>query len=141
MGEQWDYQIRFYLTEEAADIARADPDNVAIRPIREILDRHGATMKSQFDAFAEYVAEAEREGVEGFPLYKWTRLTIDDPAKRAKHIKSFAIHVDGSPVYAKPVADALEADLRPLEGGALITGLSRHDTNPANNMPVPAHLR
>jgi hypothetical protein len=141
MGEPWNYQIRIYLTEEAADIARTDPGNVAIKPIREILDRHGATMKSQFDAFAEYVAEAERDGVEGFPLYKWTRLTIDDPAKRAKHIKSFAIHVAGAPVYAKPVADALEADLRPLEGGALITALSRHDTNPANNMPVPAHLR
>jgi hypothetical protein len=141
MDNEWNYQIRIYLTEEAADIARAHPDNVAIKPIREILDRHGATMKSQFDAFAEYVAEAERDGVEAFPLYKWTRLTIDDPAKRAKHIKSFAIHVDGNPVYGRPVADALEADLRPLEGGALITALSRHDTNPANNMPVPAHLR
>jgi hypothetical protein len=46
---------------------------------------------SQFDAFQNYVAEAEKEGPERFPLYKWTKATIEDPTKRAKHIKTFAL--------------------------------------------------
>ena len=140
MSDQWEYQIRIYLNDAAAHLARSDPDSPAIKPIKDILDQHRATMKSQFDAFAEYLAEAEQQGPEQFPLYKWTRLTLQDPAKRAKHIRSFAIHVGGQPIYAKDIADALEADLHPLVGAEVITALSRHDTNPANNLPVPRDL-
>jgi hypothetical protein len=39
------------------------------------------------------------------------------------------------------VADALEADLQSLVGGALVTRVSKHDTNPANNLQVPAVYR
>jgi hypothetical protein len=70
----------------------------------------------QFDAFASYVVEAEEEGSENFPLYKWTKAIVEDPAKRAKHIKTFAMHVSGKEVYPKAAADALEADLQPLLG-------------------------
>ena len=58
-------------------------------------------MLCQFDAFAGYVAEAERQGVDGYPLYAWTKATIEDPAKKAKHLKSFALHVNGQEVYSK----------------------------------------
>jgi hypothetical protein len=68
-------------------------------------------------------------------------VTIEDPEKKAKHIKSFTLHVNGNEVYAKEFADALEADLQPLLGGALITRLSKHDTNPASNPQIPEHLR
>jgi hypothetical protein len=44
-------------------------------------------------------------------------------------------------VYGREAADALEADLRGLVGGGVVTRISRHDTNPANNIPVPEHLR
>jgi hypothetical protein len=30
--------------------------------------------------------------------------------------------------------------LQPLVGAEVITALSRHDTNPANNLPVPRDL-
>jgi hypothetical protein len=40
-------------------------------------------------------------------------------------------------VYAKEVADALEADLQSLVGGALVTRMSKHDTNPANSLQCP----
>ena len=63
------------------------------------------------------------------------------PAKRAKHIKTFAMHVSGKEVYPKAAADALEADLQPLLGGKLVTRMSRHDTNPANNLQVPSQYR
>jgi hypothetical protein len=141
MNEQWQYQIRVYLGDEFAEAARGAPDSPAIKPLAEILTKHRATMKCQFDAFADYVAEAEKQGTAGYPLYAWTKATIEDPAKKAKYVKSFTIYVEGNEVYAKEKADALEADLRPLVGGALITRMSKHDTNPANNPQVPERFR
>jgi len=141
MSNQWEYQVRVNLADAFAEVARSDPGNPAVKPLTDILTKHRATLKNQFDAFAEYVAEAEKHGAEHFPLYKWTKATIEDPEKKAKHVKSFTLYVDGNEVYAKELADALESDLQPLVGGALITRLSKHDTNPANNPQAPAHLR
>jgi hypothetical protein len=140
MSNQWEYQVRINLSDEHAEIARSDPSDQSIKPLTDILLKHHAALKNQFDAFAEYVSEAEQHGTENFPLYKWTKVTIEDPEKKAKHVKSFTLHVDGHEVYAKDLADALEADLQPLVGGGLITKLSKHDTNPANNPQAPAHL-
>ncbi len=141
MSSQWQYQIRVDLADEFAETARRDPQDPAIRPLSDILAAHDATLKCQFDAFADYVAEAERNGTENYPLYAWTKATIEQPAKKAKYIKSFTIYVDGHEVYGREAADALEAELRPLVGGGLITRLSRHDTNPANNPQPPARFR
>jgi hypothetical protein len=141
MDKQWDYQVRIYLDDELAGVARRDPDDPAIKPLADILAKHQATMKSQYDAFADYVAEAEKQGIEEYPLYAWTKATIEDPAKQAKYIKAFTLYVEGQEVYAKPLADALEADLQPLLGSHVITRLSKHDTNPANNPQPPAQYR
>jgi len=141
MSEQWQYQLRVYLTDDLADVARTDRNNPALQPLIDILDKHHATLVNQFDAFASYVVEAEKAGPENFPLYKWTKAIVEDPAKRAKHIKTFAMHVSGNDVYSKTAADALEADLRPLLDGRLVTRMSRHDTNPANNLQVPSEYR
>ena len=113
----------------------------ALAGLFDVLARHHAVPKCQFDAFSEYVAAAEGHGVESYPLYHWTKATIEDPAKKAKHIKSFTFYVEGKEVYAKAEADALEADLLPLIGGGVITKVSKHDTNPANNPQATAHLR
>jgi hypothetical protein len=141
MAEQWDYQVRIYLDDELAAVARRDSDNPAIKPLADVLARHHTTMKCQFDAFADYVAEAEQQGIEKYPLYRWTKATIEDPAKQAKYLKSFTLYVEGQEVYAKPLADALEADLQPLLETKLIARLSKHDTNPANNPQPPAQYR
>jgi hypothetical protein len=140
MSDQWQYQLRVYLTGEFIEPAR-DAHDPALGALAEILHEHNATIKCQFDAFAGYVAEAEAQGVEGFPLYEWTKATIEDPLKRAKHLKSFAIHVEGREVYPKETADALEAALQPLLGGEIITAISKHDTNPANSPQPPARYR
>lgn len=137
MSEPWQYQLRIYLDDHMAALARRDPNDAGLRPLMEVLQRHDAALVSQFDAFERYVAEAERDGPEGFPLYKWTKATIEDPEKRAKHSRTFALHVGGHEVYPKASADALEDDLRGLVGGGIVTRMSRHDTNPANNLPVP----
>ncbi|WP_363350829.1 hypothetical protein [Methylocystis echinoides] len=141
MTENWQYQIRFRLSEEQAEAARSRTDGPAFKPIADVLALQNAMARSQYDAFAGYVSEAERNGVEQYPLYKWTKATIEDPIKRAKHACSFAVLVGGAEVYDKPVADALEAALRPLLEQGVITGLSRHDTNPANNPQPPAKFR
>lgn len=141
MSDEWQYQLRVYLDGESAEVARHDRGHATLKPLTDILDKHHATLLSQFDAFANYVAEAEREGPENFPLYKWTKATVEDAEKRAKHVGSFAVRVDGEEVYEKATADALEADLQPLVGGDLVTRMTRHDTNPANNLPVPPEYR
>jgi hypothetical protein len=141
MGDQWQFQLRVYLSDELADSARHDPGGSALDHLRAVLDRHDATMICQFDAFAEYVAEADAHGTADYPLYEWTKATIADPVKRAKHLKSFALHIKGRAVYAKEEADALEADLQLLVDGRSIVRLSRHDTNPANNPQPPEHFR
>jgi hypothetical protein len=141
MSAQWEYQIRIDLADDLAEAARRDPANPALQPLSEILARHRATMKCQYDAFADYVAEAERQGTEGYPLHAWTKATIENPEKKAKYLKSFTLYVDGKAVYAKLLADALEAALKPLVGGELITRLAKHDTNPAHNPQVPPQHR
>ena len=140
MSDQWKYQLRIFLGDELAEVARRDPGDGAIKPLTGILGKYRATMKCQLDAFADYVAEAEAQGTEKYPLYEWTRATIEDPAKKAKYTKSFTLYVDGDEVYAKEKADALESDLQPLVG-ALILRLSKHDTNPANNPQPPPRYR
>lgn len=141
MSAEWQYQLRVYLPEELADVARTDREAAALRPLTDVLNEHRATLVSQLDAFQDYVAEAEKEGPEKYALYKWTKATVEDAAKRLKHMKAFALRVSGQEVYPKETADALEAALRPLVGGGLIERMSRHDTNPANNLAVPAEYR
>lgn len=140
MSDVWKHQVRIYFNESDAEAARRDPDCARLQPVRDVLAKHGAALSNQLQAFEDYVAQAEKEGTASFPLYKWTRQTIEDPEKRAKHLKAFAIQLAGEPVYDKALADALAADLEPLVGAGLVTRLSRHDTNPANNIRPPADL-
>jgi hypothetical protein len=141
MTRQWQYQLRVFLADAHAEAARRDPNSAALKPLADILAKHDASLKCQYDAFADYVAEAERRGRENYPLYEWTKATIEDPVKKERYLKSFTIYVSGNEVYDKERADALEADLRPLVGGELVTRIARHDTNPANNPQPPARFR
>src|SRR5262249_7361161 len=135
---QWQYQVRFDVNDSAtAESVRRKLRDPTLAPLFDILAQHRAALKCQFDAFAEYVAVAEEHGVENYPLYHWTKATIENPAKKKKYLKSFTLYVDGLEVYAKEIADALAADLQPLVRSGLITRLSKYDTDPANN-PQPA---
>jgi hypothetical protein len=138
MTGQWLYQVRFDLTDAAlADSLRGKRVDPALAPLMDVLAKHRAAPKSQFDAFADYVAEAEAQGVDKYPLHAWTKATIENPEKKQKYLKSFTVYVEGHEVYPKTTADALEADLQPLADGALITRLSKYDSNPANNPQPP----
>ena len=141
MTQEWQYQIRLELADASAEVARREPADPTLEPLSRVLRNHGATLECQFDAFAAYVAEAERVGTEKFPLYAWTRATIEDPAKEAKYVKSFALHVEGEAVYAREKADALAAELRPLVGEPIVASMSKHYTNPATNPQPPKRYR
>jgi predicted metal-dependent hydrolase len=138
MSDTWQYQIRVKLAPHYAQMARTDPHNAALTSLNALLERHRAHMKCQFDAFADYVAQAEREGTEHYPLYRWTRETIENPVKQAKYLEAFTLYVDGDEVYDRALADALENDLRALASEAVVE-IRKLDTNPANSPQPPAY--
>ncbi len=141
MNSEWQYQLRINLTKEMAELARRKLDDPALASLMHILKQHNATVKCQYDAFADYVAEAEKKGTANFPLYEWTKDTIENPAKKVKYLQSFTLYIDGKEVYPQIDANALEADLQPLIDSKVIVRMSKHDTNPAKNPQAPARYR
>ena len=137
MSEELKYQLRLTLSDPFAKLARKRPDDPSIVPLTQVLHRHDATLKCQHDAFADYVREAEANGVENYPLYAWTKQTVDDPVKEAKYTKSFTLYVGGEEVYEKRKADALEDEIKPLVGGQIVAQMFRYDTDPAHNPHPP----
>jgi hypothetical protein len=140
MSEDWQYQIRIDLPGKLAEAARAAPGDPALKPLSDILARHNGALMCMYDAFADYVADAAGQGDVENPLFRWTKATIEDPAKKEKYLKSFTIRVGSEELYGKETADALEADLLPLAGNGLIARIHKHDTNPANNPQAPARF-
>jgi hypothetical protein len=137
MANQWQYQVRMNVSQELADAYRQGRDTPALARLRDALRRHNATITSQYDAFARYVAEAEREGVQNFPLYQWTVDTISDPDKRAKYQRVFTVYVHDQEVYAEDVANALQADLSALGQANGVLSINKFDTNPEHNPQPP----
>ncbi|WP_346015486.1 MULTISPECIES: hypothetical protein [unclassified Bradyrhizobium] len=78
---------------------------------------------------------------QSYPLYRWTKATIEDPKKKEKYLKSFTLYVDDQEVYEREIADALEADLQPVARSGIISQISKFDSNPANNPQPPERSR
>ena len=61
MSDDLKFQLRLTLSDEFAQVARNVPGDPSISTLTDILNRHDAVMKCQFDAFADCVkAEAQR---------------------------------------------------------------------------------
>src|SRR5215831_7371342 len=101
MGEEVKYQLRLTLSDPFAEVARNFPEDPSIAPLTQLLRRHNAALKCQYDAFADYVKEAEAKGVEAYPLYAFTKKTMNDLAKQAKYTESFTLYVGGDEVYER----------------------------------------
>ena len=82
-------------------MVQLEPSNLALTSLNDVLAKSKATLMRQFDAFADYMAEAEEQGIQHYPLYQWTKATIEDPAKKAKHLQCYAVYVSGEEVYPK----------------------------------------
>ncbi|MEE2694325.1 MAG: hypothetical protein VX884_02450 [Pseudomonadota bacterium] len=141
MATEWNYQIRLTLTAEAAKKIREVPSDIEFSELNAVLATHEATLKCQFDAFSDYVSEAEREGQENYALYQWTKDTIENPEKKSKYLRSFTVYVLGDQIYSAALAEPLEQDLRSLEQSEFVLEVSKYDTNPAKNPQMPAKYR
>ena len=137
MTTAWQWQIRLQLGDDFALEVRREPGSDLLQALNRVLALHDASLICQLDAFTGYVAEAEANGVQHYPLYEWTRSTLDDPTKKAKHLRSYTVYVKAEAVYSKQVADTLEADLSPLVDGVRIEKIAKYDTNPAHNPQPP----
>ena len=84
---EWQYQVRFDVSDPAmAESIRQKLRDPGLERLFEILARHHAAPKCQFDAFAEYVAAAEVHGVESYPLYIIGRRRRSRTRRRGKSI-------------------------------------------------------
>tara|TARA_B100001123_G_C14703855_1_gene786425 strand:+ start:194 stop:628 length:435 start_codon:yes stop_codon:yes gene_type:complete len=141
MATEWDYQLRLTLDEKSALKFRDDPTFPEFSMLNSLLARYDATLKCQFDAFSEYVETAERDGIEKYPLYHWTKDTIEDPQKKSKYLCSFTIYVLDQQIYSADVADPLEKALEALPEGEFDLKISKYNTDPANNPQMPEKYR
>ena len=137
MSDDLKFQLRLTLADQFAERARRAPRDPSLSSLTNILKKHDAVLKCQFDAFADYVREAEANGVQNYPLYEWTKDTIEDPAKQAKYTRSFTLYVGRDEVYDRDKAEALEAELKPLVGGEIVAAMFKYDTDPAHNPQPP----
>lgn len=139
MSNTWQYQVRFVASEALAQALRETEVQRAHKGLHAILQAHGASIRCQYDAFADYVNEAERLGTHDYPLYAWTRATIENPEKKQKYLRAFTVYVDAQEVYDKMTADALATSLRRLAGDGDISNVVMFDSNPAHNPQPPAN--
>ena len=84
MSDDLKFQLRLTLSDEFAQVARNDPGDPSISTLTDVLTRHDAVLKCQFDAFAGYVSEAEVNGIENFHLYEWTKKNYRRPCQEGK---------------------------------------------------------
>ena len=137
---EWLYQIRIKVSEQLSKDLRSVNGSSLAKEINKIASDNGSKLVCTFDAFAEYCEEAEREGIENYELYQWTKSTINNPKKKAKHLKSFAFYEGDNQVYRKELACSIQQCLKDLDSGNDIVEINLIDSNPANNPQPPKRV-
>ena len=137
---EWLYQIRIKVSEQLSKDLRSVNSSSLAKEINKIASDNGSKLVCTFDAFAEYCEEAEREGIENYELYQWTKSTINNPKKKAKHLKSFAFYEGDNQVYRKELAYSIQQCLKDLDSGNDIVEINMIDSNPANNPQPPKRV-
>ena len=133
---EWMYQIRIVVTSELSADLRALRSSASAKAISKIAADNAMEPVCTFDAFQAYCDEAEKYELHEFPLYHWTKSTVDDPVKKEKHQKSFAFYRDYDQIYSKDVAEALYDDLLVLNSPDILE-VKIIDSNPKNNPQPP----
>ena len=88
----WLYQVRIRVSERLSESLRSGRHTDLANNLDSISNDHGMSLVCTFDAFKGYCDEAEENGIEEYALYDWTKSTIENPEKKAKHLKSFAFY-------------------------------------------------
>ena len=133
----WLYQIRIKVSKKLSEDLRGANDLELSKQITKIAADNNAQLVCTFDAFSDYCEEAERVGIEEYELYHWTKSTIDNPEKKAKHLRSFAFYEGNNQVYSKELACTIEQRLKGLESDNDIVEINLIDSNPKNNPQPP----
>ena len=120
----------------SSNLRKNKPSGLA-RQIKSLARKHGTTLVCTYDAFVDYCREAESNSVEDYPLYAWTKQTIENPEKKQKHLKSFAFYRNNDQVYEKALAETIYSELLPLADNGTIDEVKLIDSNPANNPQPP----
>ena len=137
MSEDWLYQIRIRVNDEMSSNLRKNKPSGLARQIKSLARKHGTTLVCTYDAFVDYCREAESNSVEDYPLYAWTKQTIENPEKKQKHLKSFAFYRNNDQVYERALAETIYSQLLPLADNGTIDEVKLIDSNPANNPQPP----
>ena len=137
---EWQYQVRIRTSERLSRTLRTEDTSSLADKLRAISHFHGMTIVNTFDAFKEYCDEAEENGIEKYSLYHWTKSTIENSEKKAKHLKSFAFYKgETDQIYEKKLAESLVTSLKELGLNDDLLEIKLIDSNPANNPQPPSN--
>ena len=133
----WLYQVRITLNQSFADDLRSDSNLDLSKEINKIARNHRTRLVCTLDGFLDYVKEAEKNDIEEYPLYHWTKSVVDNPQKKIKHSKSFAFYLGNEQIYEKDRAQSLYNDLLAFNNENKIEEIKIIDSNPRNNPQPP----
>ncbi len=136
-SNEWLYQVRIKLNQSFADDLRGDSNLDLSKEINKIARNHRTRPVCTLDGFLDYVKEAEKNDIEEYPLYHWTKSVVDDPQKKIKHSKSFAFYFGDEQIYEKQRAQSLYNDMLELNDENKIEEIKIIDSNPRNNPQPP----
>lgn len=138
MNNDWLYQVRVYFSLNFVNLYNSNKRSDLKTKLLQILQKNNADLLSQYDGFMGYVLEAEKNGIDNYPLYQWTKDSLENSGKTEKYRTSYTIYVNNEEVYSKEEADNLEKNLKLIIDKVSILRISKHDTNPANNPQPPS---
>ena len=138
MNNDWLYQVRVYFSLNFVNLYNSNKSSDLKTKLLQILQKNNGGLLSQYDGFMGYVLEAEKNGIDNYPLYQWTKDSLENSGKTEKYRTSYTIYVNNEEVYSKEEADNLEKDLKLIIDKVSILRISKHDTNPANNPQPPS---
>ena len=138
MNNDWLYQVRVYFSLNFVDLFNSNKSSDLKTKLLQILQKNNGGLLSQYDGFMGYVLEAEKNGIDNYPLYQWTKDSLENSGKTEKYRTSYTIYVNNEEVYSKEEADNLEKNLKLIIDKVSILRISKHDTNPAKNPQPPS---
>ena len=133
----WLYQVRIRVSDNLSESLRSGNHTDLAQKLDKISNDHGMSLVCTYDAFKGYCDEAEENGIDEYALYEWTKSTIENPEKKAKHLKSFAFYRGFEQIYEKELALSLEENLEKLGISDDLLEIKAIDSNPANNPQPP----
>ena len=138
MIEKWLFQVRLYFSSDFTKTFNSDKNSNEKEKLITVLNKHNAELLSQFDGFMGYVLEAEKNGIDNYPLYQWTKDSLARKDKIEKYQNSYTVYINSEGVYSENLANNIENDLLELVDKEKVLRISKHDTNPKNNPQPPS---